>query len=315
MDDINCLTCHIVGLDPLSKKEMFEFLNKKIFNPIDLDEINKEIIENKEMDTMFKHYEKLKENKNDKFKEIDKKMTLYWENTFLELLSNNIKKDKKNILIGQTNHYKNINKKINLNTSNKFYIIDNDNQDIKKHIQYNIDTHRDEIIDGTFPTEYINFEFLLKKKQLLNQMYKKNGYLEKTFDQVTTILTLLESKIIDITGLWIAMSESYNLGSKIHPKKNGKIMAYVDPNLALLGSFNFTKEELKKKFNGKEIKIKELKAQSLDKLKTKRFLYLVEKEPFIPHEKGANQKFFSQVPVIILEKEKINNVYEYIVNE
>ena len=32
---------------------------------------------------------------------------------------------------------------------------------------------------------------------------------------------------------------------------------------------------------------------------------------FIPHEKGANQKFFSQTPVTILQKEKINSVYEY----
>ena len=108
------------------------------------------------------------------------------------------------------------------------------------------------------------------------------------------------------------MKDPYNLGSKIHPTKNDKILAYIDPNLALLGSFNFKKEELRKNFNGKEIKIKELKAQALDKLKTKRFLYLVNKSSFIPHEKGANQKFFSQTPVIILQKEKINSVYDYI---
>jgi hypothetical protein len=89
-------------------------------------------------------------------------------------------------------------------------------------------------------------------------------------------------------------------------------MGYLDPNMALLGSFNFGKDELKKNYNGKEIRIKELKSQSLDKLKTKRFLYLVDKNPFIPHEKGANQKFFSQTPVTILQKEKIEDVYEYI---
>jgi cellulose biosynthesis protein BcsQ len=108
------------------------------------------------------------------------------------------------------------------------------------------------------------------------------------------------------------LKDPYNLGSKIHPKKNDKILAYIDPNLALLGSFNFDKEELSKNYNGKEIKIKELKAQALDKLKTRRFLYLVDKNSFIPHEKGANQKFFSQNPVTILQKEKINSVYDYI---
>ena len=111
----------------------------------------------------------------------------------------------------------------------------------------------------------------------------------------------------------MAMTEQYNLGSKIHPKKNDKLIAYVDPNLALVESFNFEKEELSKNFNGKEIKLKELKPQILDKLKTKRFLYLVDKNTFIPHEKGGNQKFFSQSPVVILQKEKIKSVYEHII--
>jgi hypothetical protein len=313
IDNFNCLTCHIVGLNPFAKKDIINFLNKKIFNPIDLDEINKNIINDDNMNLMFNQYEKLKNNKNDKFKDIDKKMTMYWENKFLELLGDQIKIDKKNILIGQTNHYKNLNKRINLNTSNKFYINEKDDIDIKKHIEYNIDTYRDDIINGDFPCEYLNHDFLKKKRENIFQIYKKAGYLEKNYDQIKTILTLLESKIIDIPGLWISMSEPYNTNSKIHPKKNGKILAYIDSNMALLGSFKFNKDELKKNFNGKEIKIKELKDQSLDKLKTKRFLYLVEKDSFIPHEKGGNQKFFSQSPVTILQKEKINNVYEYII--
>ena len=64
----------------------------------------------------------------------------------------------------------------------------------------------------------------------------------------------------------------------------------------------------------KEIKIKELQPKALDKLKSGRFLYLVSKESFIPHEKGANKKFFSQTPVTILQKEKISNIYNYLVD-
>jgi hypothetical protein len=313
-EENNCLTCHIVGLNPISKKEMIEFLNKKIFNPIDLDEINSAIITDEQMNTLFKQYEKLKEKKNDTFKEIDKKMTMFWENKFLELLSDKVKIDKKNILIGQTNHYRVLNKKINLNTPNKFYIKEKQD-DIKKYIEYNLNTHHDDIINGKFPIEHLDFEYLSKKTETIAQTYIKNGYLEKNYDQVKTILNLLETKIIDIPGLWISMTDSYNLGSKIHPKKNGKILAYVDGNMALLGSFKFNKDELKKNFNGQEVKIKELKPQSLDKLKTKRFLYLVEKNSFIPHEKGANQKFFSQSPVVILQKEKINDVYSYLIDK
>jgi len=311
MDD-NILTCHIIGLNPISKKELIENLNNKIFNAIDLDDINNLILKDDSMNSMFKSYQKLKDSKNDKFKDLDKKMTLHWENKFMELVGEKVKLDKKNILIGKNNHYKNLAKRINLNTLNKFYI-KNTEEEIKNLIKFNLENYKNDIVNGIFPIEYLDFNYLSKKKDLLINSYKKAGYIEKDYEQIKTILKLLEDKIIDIPGLWVALKDPYNLGSKIHPKKNDKLLAYIDPNLALLGSFSFGKEELKKNYNGKEIKITELKAQSLDKLKTKRFLYLVDKNPFIPHEKGANQKFFSQTPVTILQKEKINNVYEYII--
>lgn len=312
--DFNCLTCHIVGLNTISKNEFIDSLNKNIFNPIDLDLINTDILKDKNMDTMFKNYQKLKNNKNDKFKEIDKKMTGYWENTFLESLGEKIKLNKKNILIGQNNHYKSLNKKINLNTLHKL-CIKNNNDEIKNLIKYNLDSHREEIINGTFPIENLDFEHLTKKRDNVITSFKKAGYLEKDYDQIKKMMELIEASNTDTTnstGLWISSKESYNLGSKMHPKKNDKILAYIDPNMALFGSFNFEKEELKKNFNGKEIKIKELKPQALDKLKTKRFLYLVDNQSFMPHEKGANQKFFSQNPVTILQKEKINDVYTHL---
>jgi hypothetical protein len=221
--------------------------------------------------------------------------------------------DKKNILIGQSNHYKYLTRKINLNTPNKFFITSTDD-DIKKIIQYNLENYKDDIINGNFPLEYLDVKFLSKKKQAINQAYLKFGYLEKDLKQVKIILKLLETKIIDIPGLWIAMKESYNVGSKIHPKKNDKVIAYVDPTMAILGSFNFDNEEISKVYTGKEIKLKELKPKALDKLKSKRFLYLVSKETFIPHEKGANKKFFSQTPITVLQKEKIGNTHDYLLD-
>jgi len=50
----------------------------------------------------------------------------------------------------------------------------------------------------------------------------------------------------------------------------------------------------------------------MKKLNAKRFLYLVDPNTFIPHENGNNQKFFSQLPVKILAKEKIDNVKDYL---
>ena len=35
-DDYNCLTCHIVGLNPITKKELIDEINKRVFNAVDL---------------------------------------------------------------------------------------------------------------------------------------------------------------------------------------------------------------------------------------------------------------------------------------
>ena len=123
------------------------------------------------------------------------------------------------------------------------------------------------------------------------------------------ILKLLGDKKIKGSGLFISLREQYNNNTKIFPKKNGKVFAYSEPVLALLGSFKFKDDELVKDYDETKVKIIEKKRNTLTKLKKKRYLYLVEKDTFIPHEKGKNVKFFSQAPVLILDSEEIKNVY------
>ena len=53
----------------------------------------------------------------------------------------------------------------------------------------------------------------------------------------------MSKKNIKGEGLYIAMNDTYNVNSKIHPKKNSKIFAYSEPVLALLGSFKFEDNE------------------------------------------------------------------------
>ena len=146
----------------------------------------------------------------------------------------------------------------------------------------------------------------------METIYKKIGYIEKTIDQVKTIFGLIENKK-ENDELWISLKEPYNIGSLIHPVSNNKISAYTDANVAILSSINFDEKQIKRRFNGSEITLKEINPQGMNKLKTRRFLYLVEPSTFIPHENGNNLKFFSQLPVKILKKEKIDNVYNYLI--
>jgi hypothetical protein len=315
MDNDKCLSCHLIGLNPYDKKEFIDNINNKIFNVIDLDLINQEILKTPEIDKMYRQFMKLKEDKNDKFKEVDKKMSNYWENNFIDMIQDLVKPSKFNILVGMNNHYKSLSKRVPINSTNKFIIKNDIDIDVKSWIRYNLENYKDEIINGTFPIEYINYEHLYKKRQTIENIYKKNGYIEKTVDQIKTIINLMEtSKKSDGTQLWISMKEPYNVNSLIHPKQHNKLVAFTEPDLALLDSLNINNNDIKKEYDGINIKLMEIKPNSLSKLKTKRFLYLVEPKTFIPEHNGNNKKFFSQVPIKILAKQKIDNVYDFFIN-
>jgi len=300
---MNNISCHLIGLNPYNKKELVDTIPKTIFNVIDLDTINMEILKTPEIDKMYKQYTKLKEDKNDKFKEVDKKMSTYWENNFIDMIQDQVKPKKINILIGQNNHYKSLAKRVPIECTNKF-IIKSSDDDIKAFIKYNLETYQEDIINGSYPLEYIDYIQLQKKRTTLETTYKKIGYIEKTTEQVKMMLDLLE-KTRDTKGseLWISMKEPYNVNSLIHPKNNNMITAYNDPTNAILSSMNI---------NSNIDDLQTLKISNPKKLKTRRFVYMVDSKSFISED---NNKFFSQIPVKILAKQKIDSVYDFLIND
>lgn len=300
---MNNISCHLIGLNPYNKKELVDTIPKTIFNVIDLDTINMEILKTPEIDKMYKQYTKLKEDKNDKFKEVDKKMSTYWENNFIDMIQDQVKPKKINILIGQNNHYKSLAKRVPIECTNRF-IIKSSDTDIKALIKYNLETYQEDIINGSYPLEYIDYKQLQKKRNILDTTYKKIGYIEKTTEQVKMMLDLLE-KTRDTKGseLWISMKEPYNVNSLIHPKNNNMITAYNDPTTAILSSMNIN--------TGME-EMQSIKISNPRKLKTRRFVYMVDSKSFISED---NNKFFSQIPVKILAKQKIDSVYDFLIND
>ena len=300
---MNNISCHLIGLNPYNKKELVDTIPKTIFNVIDLDTINMEILKTPEIDKMYKQYTKLKEDKNDKFKEVDNKMSTYWETNFIDMIQDQVKPKKINILIGQNNHYKSLAKRVPIECTNRF-IIKSSDDDIKALIKYNLETYQEDIINGSYPLEYIDYKQLQKKRNILDTMYKKIGYIEKTTDQVKMMLDLLE-KTRNTKGseLWISMKEPYNVNSLIHPKNNNMITAYNDPTNAILSSMNI---------NSNIDELQTLKISNPKKLKTRRFVYMVDSKSFISED---NNKFFSQIPVKILAKQKIDSVYDFLIND
>jgi hypothetical protein len=302
------ILCHIVGITSLNKNNFYKTMEKLNYNVLDLDEYSNNIFNDSNMITMYKQYQGFKDTKNDKFKDIDKKMTMYWETSMDDMINNHLTKDCSNIVIGYCHHFKNITKRLNIKTNNKF-IIKVSKKDVRMIISNNITKHKQDIINGAYPLENIDFDYIYTNRQKIDAIYEKNGYITKTVDTIYSIFEMNKNKI-EGDGLWIALTVPYNIGSLIHPKKNDKIYGFTDMLMALLSSFNFTDDDLEKYFIKNVIKIRPKKHNVLDRMNEKRYLYLVEKTMFIPHEKGNNIKYFSQVPVKILNVIKIQNVYK-----
>ena len=309
------IICHIVGITSLSKNKFLDDMKKIGYHIIDLDELSNNILRNASMVQLYSQYQGFKNSKNDKFKEIDKKMSIYWETSMEEGIISNINNSKKNIIIGYSHHFRNITKRINVSPNNKpiaKFIIKVSKLDVRNIIKNNLSKYQDDIIQGCYPLENIDFDFIYSNRQKIDLIYEKNGYLPKTLETIYTILNL-SNKEIDGDGLWLSMQQPYNVGSKIYPKqKNDKLFGFTDKIMALLSSFHFNDDELEKYYdnNISLVKVKPKKEGILEKMNEKRYLYLVEKKHFVPHEKGNNVKFFSQEPATIIDIIKIKNVYK-----
>lgn len=305
------ILCHIVGITNIMKPQFIKQMDKINYNVIDIDDITNHIFNSTTMNTMFKQYQVFKDSKNDKFKEIDKKMIFFWESTLDSMINEKLKDNMKNIVIGYNHNFKNINKRVEIKTNNK-YIIKVSKRDVREIIHNNIEKHKRDIISGAYPLENIDFDMIYNNRMKIDMAYEKNGYLPKTLEMIYSIIGAIDKLPKDmIDKLWIASSQPYNVNTLMHPKKNDKLFAFTDMMLALLSSFNYSSDEVDKMYDeNNNLHIIPKKDGVLEKMKTKRYLYLVESKNFLPHEKGSNVRFFSQVPVMILQVVKINNVYK-----
>jgi len=314
--------CHIVGLNYEIKDKIIDILKSKDFNfdIIDLDTITEKIINDKNMNTMYNKYEeyftksKSKEGTKDdskKYKEIEKKMVNYWKCKFQLLLEKDAKKSRKKIvLIGLNTHFKTNRVYVKINCKLKFFVrvdlIDN----AKLVIQNNLDQHRNEIIEGSFPLEYLEIDFLVKKRESLINIYKKIGYEVKS---LTSIIRIINNNnnfdMINVNELYYA---SRNKQAKKIQYKDDRIIAYSVPWLAALSCID--SNNLKRGFKKKNGFVKQLKRGELNNLKKECYLYKVEKDAFYHHENGKGIKFACTENTKILENYYIKNIHEYLLD-
>lgn len=310
--------CHIVGLNDELKQKIITILNSKDFNLeiIDLDIITQKIINDKYMNLMYNKYEALFEKSKqkgsdksitEKYKDIEKKMNQYWKNKFEIILKRECNKVKEDniLLLGLNVHFKNNRIYLKIDTKLKFFARLNLVDNAKKIIESNLDNHRDEIIAGTFPLQYLDSDFLIKKRQSLQNTYNKLKYESKS---ITSIISILINNINKVTlpSLYISAYEKFD--KKI--KNENRLIAYSIPWLAIIS----LEKGFKKGFRKNNAYIKENDKDSFNTLNKECYLYEVNNNNFYFHENGHNIKFASLDDIQITNTYYIEDIFNYMKN-
>ena len=239
-----------------------------------------------------------------KSKDIEKKMCNYWRENFYSKLGKLVDNNKsKVILLGLSNFFKNNRINIKIETNLKFFVKVNLIKNAKNIVENNLDNHRKEIIDGLFPLDYLNIDFLIKKREDLLNIYTKLGYEEKMINNIIKIIKNNYDNYID-KDLYFGSVDKYN---KLI--KNKTINAFTAPWLAVLSSIN--NKHLKGGFKKGVGFVRESKKGEIENLNRECYLYKVDKKNFYISQDGMGMKFISNKNVKIEENYYIENILNY----
>lgn len=333
----NAIIGHIAGLTDSSKKELYNILKTSnltsIIEIVDVDIITNKIIDDKNMSAIFTKFEtfsnKVKdttlsivEQKNTlkKIKELEKKMCQYWKvkmEYYINKLSDNSKK--RILLVGYLSFFKNHKIYLNLNLVAKFFLKVDYTNHAKTIIQYNLDNSRNDIINGNFDLNYIDINFLTKKRILLQSIYSKINYITMNLLPIVTVLELylkvpypetlyytsfvkydkkipiMYEHVIAYTQEWLSLTSilsTCNLTNKIEDEMNKKCLEKLEKGI---------------KNNKQYIKLTKDQAKQLSK---SGYIYeIITTENFLPFpSKNTIYKYFTVKPIKINRVIQINNI-------
>ena len=281
---------HIVGLNSEFK---IDFISKVLsinpnYNIIDIDEISNKINSETKISKLYDEYDKVKFDKN-KSKLIANDINIEWSRELqvkLNKLLNSTEKD--SIILGLTTSIittGTVKILINLQTNYKFIIEIDLKENAKQIIRSNLKDYKHEIINGRFPLDYLNLDFLIKRRENLNQVYIKNLYIQKKMDDV---LKFLKNHVPNLNNM---KSKKLYYASDQEFKKyiTGKNIALFNNDiLAILSVFRLTKFE----FDSNSKTLKELEKDGLKELDKDCFIYEITdlEDVFFDGENYKNNK-------------------------
>lgn len=308
---MNHIYAHIVGLDDDSKDILIDFIkNNKKFIIYDLDQFTKNIIQDKNMNYLYEKYEFCNEKLNDnntskiqhkqlqnKLKLLERKMNVYWKSRIDSAINNMINNSTKYIiLIGYSTFFKNHKIGVSIKSNLKFFYKVDLNNHCKKLIEYNLNKYKNDIINGLFPLDYLNLNFLKKKRETLLTQYTKSGY---TLDTINNIINTLHISLDIVMPNHLFFASTTDFNKKIDLNK---IVAYTDEWVALASVLN-----CEKGYNNKKPYIT---IDNIDRLNKSINLYIITNtndfKPIFSH--GIIYKYQTNSPVVFSNKKHIDNL-------
>ena len=328
----NTLIGHIAGLTEYHKTQLPEMLKKikmdKHVSIIDVDTITTKIIDDDNMVTLFSKYEyhferskdkSISHNENrislEKAKNIEKKMFEYWK-VKMEFYINKIisSSPKKILLVGYLSFFKNHRIYLNLNILTKFFLKVDFVENAKNIIRHNLEYSKDDIINGLFDLNYLDINFLVKKRINLQSIYTKINYITMNLNMILNTINLYHQ--MDLPNkLYYASFIKYD---KKIPIISDHIIVYSQEWLALTGILN-TSDKINNNDNtdnniekGIHQGIPFVKVTSIQekKMKQKGYIYeIVDIDNFLPYPtKNDIYKYFTTKPIKINRSLDLNNI-------
>jgi hypothetical protein len=317
------IIAHIVGFPNCYKQSFLEdfkqFQNNNNITIVDLDEITMNIISEQNVITLYNKldeiYEKKIKNKgqtktlNKTIKEIELKINEFWKSKIDNYLIKEINKNKNIICIGLSTYFKNHKIGIKIVTSNKLFIKLNLFENARNIIADNLDNSRNEIIQGNFDLNYLDVNFLIRKREDLQNTYEKMSYQLKSYNDICKIIQLSLHNIIQTEGLYFVDTRQLN---KTEIKKKKSIVAYTTDWLALVS----VTKDINKGYKNKKPFVEELKKNAFDKLNEPIYIYYTtDIESFMPEitKSATIYKYVSTRPITTFTCMKIDDPFDKLV--
>lgn len=301
------IVAHIAGM-PNNIKTRFmtdfnTFHNSNTCSIIDLDVITMEIISEKNMIILYEKLEELtnmkKINKanvkttNKTIKDIEKKINEYWKSKIDNYLIKELNKNKNIICIGLSTYFKNHKIGIKIVTPIKMFIKLNLFDNARNVIIDNLDNNRDDIINGTFDLNYLNVNFLVRKREDLQYTYEKMSYQLKSYNDICKIVQL-GIQNVEPDGIFFVSSTNITK-QEMNKKKN--IIGYTYDWLAII---SILKNQITKGYKNNTPFIQEMVPDAFIKLQEPLYIYYTtDTSSFMPDITKSNQiyKYTSTKPI------------------